>query len=230
MPPKHSIKPYVENGYYHIYNRGVEKRIIFQDEQDYATFLSYIKTYLSETNDQELLARLADPTLSRTEKQKITNQLRMNNFYNEITLIAYCLMPNHFHFFIKQKKSSSLDTFMNSLITRYVMYFNRKYKRVGSLFQGVYKGVLVDSEPYYLYLSAYIHRNPLNLPAQGDPLIKQPSSYPDYLGLRKTSWVDPSEILSFFSKTNPLLSYENFVKQTTDFNHIHHLVLEPEFG
>lgn len=211
MPARNSIKQYAENGYYHIYNRGVEKRQIFLDQQDYAVFLSYLKDYLTPKNEKDLIEKLFDPNLSYKEKDKIIKLLRLNNFFDEIILIAYCLMPNHFHFFVRQKSSNSIDRFMQSLATRYTMYFNRKYKRVGSLFQGVYKAVMVTSEIQFIYLTKYIHRQALA--SQGETLQDQPSSYPEYLGLRTTSWVHPEEVLSYFSKINPKLSYKSFVEE-----------------
>ncbi|PIR80145.1 MAG: hypothetical protein COU25_01560 [Candidatus Levybacteria bacterium CG10_big_fil_rev_8_21_14_0_10_35_13] len=209
MPAKNSRKQYLENGYYHIYNRGVEKRKIFLDQQDYSVFLSYLKEYLLPKDEEALYKRLADPSISLMERDNIHKALRMNNFYEEITLLAYCLMPNHFHFFMKQKSAGSIDKFMNSLGTRYTMYFNKKYKRVGSLYQGVYKAVLVTGESQFIYLSKYIHKQAISL--QGEALQKSPCSYGEYLGHRKTGWVHPEEVLSFFSKSNPNLSYQSFV-------------------
>ncbi|EKD85788.1 MAG: Transposase, partial [uncultured bacterium] len=161
MPAKNAIKLYLENGYYHLYNRGVEKRKIFLDEQDYSVFLSYLKEYLLPKNEKELQERLSDPSASSKEKDKILKLLRMNNFSDEIALLSYCLMPNHFHFFVKQKNPNIIDKFMNSLCTRYTMYFNKKYERVGSLYQGVYKAVLLTTEAQFLHLSRYIHKQAL---------------------------------------------------------------------
>ncbi|MBF8250286.1 MAG: Tnp protein [Candidatus Levybacteria bacterium] len=248
MPAKNSIKQYLENGYYHIYNRGVEKRIIFLDQQDYAVFLSYLKEYLLPKKEKELHDRLADPQISSTERNKIIIRLKLNNFSGEITLLAYCLMPNHFHFFIKQKSVGAIDSFMNSLATRYTMYFNRKYKRVGHLYQGVYKAVLIVSEPQFLHLSRYIHRQALASPGsvrhlasqafgseavaqarRGEVLReKQPCSYPEYLGQRKTKWIHPEEILAYFDKENSNLSYENFVKQNDEGRLLQKLTLEED--
>lgn len=231
MASKNSVKQYVENGYYHIYNRGVDKRTIFQNGQDYGVFLSYLKTYLLPKDTEGLQRRLLDKDLSAVDRDKVLKQLRMNNFNGEILLCAYCLMPNHFHLLIKQKSPTSIDTFMNSLITRYVMYFNRKYKRVGPLFQDVYKAVLVQTDAQLVYLSSYIHRNPVSLNLQGHPLEAleaQPSSYRDYLGLRKTEWLDTNEILSFFSKNNPRLDYRSFVEQTNDYTLIKNLILDED--
>lgn len=219
MPAKNSLKQYLENGYYHIYNRGVEKRVIFLDQQDYSVFLSYLKEYLLPKNEKELDERLADPNISSKEKNKVLKLLRMNNFSQEITLLAYCLMPNHFHFFVKQKSINSIDKFMNSLATRYTMYFNRKYKRVGGLYQDVYKAVLINNEAQFLHISRYIHKQALNL---GD----QPCSYPEYVGLRKTLWIKPDEVLNYFSRTNPSHSYQNFVEQQEENEKLKDLTLE----
>ncbi len=214
MPARNSIKQYAKNGYYHIYNRCVEKRLTFQDSQDYAVFLSYLKEYLLPKEEQKLRDKLSDPKTSYKEKDKIIRILRLNNFADEIKLIAYCLMPNHFHFFVKQNSSQSIHKFMQSFTTRYTMYFNRKYKRVGSLFQAVYKAALVNREEQFLYLTKYIHKQALA--SQGETLRDQPSSYPEYLGTKKTNWIHPEEILSYFSKTNPSLSYKSFVEGEPD--------------
>lgn len=211
MPSRNSQKYYIDNGYYHIYNRGVEKRKIFLDQQDYSVFLSYLREYLLPKNENQLYQRLSDETILPQEKDKILKSLRMNNFSEEITLLAYCLMPNHFHFFIKQKNCQSIDKFMNSLGTRYTMYFNRKYKRVGSLYQDVYKAILLSHEEHFLHLSRYIHKQALFL--QGDALQEQPCSYAEYIGQKDTDWIKPAEILSYFSTNNAFLSYEAFVSE-----------------
>ena len=229
MPAKNRVKTYIENGYYHIYNRGVEKREIFLDEQDYGVFLSYLKEYLLPKNEAQLQERLSDPNISYKEKDKILKQLRLNNFYGEITLLAYCLMPNHFHFFVKQKSAMSIDRFMQSLCTRYTMYFNRKYKRVGFLYQDIYKAALITSDSQFIYLSKYIHKQAIA--SQGRTLQGwqgQPSSYLDYLGKRKTEWVHPEETLMYFSKTNPSLSYQAFVQDSDELGSIENLVLEED--
>ena len=225
MPARNSRKEYLENGYYHIYNRGVEKRIIFLDQQDYSVFLSYLKEYLLPKDEKGLRNRLFDPSISPRERDKIIKKLNLNNFSNEITLLAYCLMPNHFHFFIKQKSAGSMDKFMNSLGTRYTMYFNKKYKRVGSLYQGVYKAVLVDSDVQFLYLSKYIHRQALSR-LQGEALEVQVCSFGEYLGKRKTEWIFPDEILDSFSKNTDSLSYEKFVLEEEDYKFIENLTIE----
>ncbi len=218
MPAKNRRKNYLENGYYHLYNRGVEKRKIFLDKQDYAVFLSYLKEYLLPKNEKELHKKLDNPKLSYKEREKVLKALQLNNFSNEIKLLCYCLMPNHFHLFVKQKNSESIDRFMNSLSTRYSMYFNRKYKRVGALCQGVYKAVLIEDDNQFIYLSKYIHKQAIR--------IDTPSSYLEYLGVRKTEWLKHEEITSNFSNNFPGLAYENFVNQLNELGKIDNLVLE----
>jgi len=215
MSAKNSIKQYVENGYYHIYNRGVEKRKIFEDEQDYAVFLSYLKTYLT-LKDLILLQRQLAESTTALEHAKVLREINLNNFFNEISLLAYCLMPNHFHMLIKQSTFNTIDNFINSLNTRYVMYFNRKNNRIGPLFQGVYKAVLVETDEQLLHLSAYIHRNPAKLLHKSKRknlqlLLQQPSSLSDYIGITNTSWVNTKIIQSFFTKTKSKITYEHLI-------------------
>ena len=207
MPAKNKIKQYLENGFYHIYNRGVEKRDIFKDEQDYKVFLSYLKNYLESISEKELKKALIDASFS--EKDKILTKISLSNFSNEINLLAFCLMPNHFHLLIKQRSERGIESFMQSLGTRYVMYFNKRNKRVGGLFQGTYKAVLVETDEQLLHLSRYIHANPSDM---GVSLVEYPySSLKAYMGSWKADWLKPQEILDFFSKTNENNSYRSFV-------------------
>lgn len=211
MPAKNVLKSYMENGFYHIYNRGVEKRIIFSDKQDESVFLSYVKEYLTPKDVAGLTKMIIDPESGSDQKTEAARLLRMNNFSDEIKLLAYCLMPNHFHLLVKQNRERSIERLMRSLSTRYVQYFNPKHnKRVGGLFQDAYKAVLVESEEQLLHLSRYIHRNPL---LKGVSLKEspQPSSYRNYLDLVKQEWVRPEEILAHFAKTG-FNSYQSFVE------------------
>jgi putative transposase len=206
MPVKNIRKPYLKDGFYHLYNRGVEKRQIFLDNRDYKLFLYFLKRYL-------------------TQPKNGVQPRWKSDIYEKIQLIAYCLMPNHFHLMIKQYTKNAITIFMRSLATSYVGYFNRRYERSGPLFQSNYKAVLIETEPYLLHLSRYIHRNPLDLndlngvqPRTGSNLVRYPySSYAEFLGKRKTKWIYPKEILDFFrtaQKTHlkDVLSYQSFVE------------------
>jgi len=229
MPARNSVKQFLPDSYYHLYNRGVEKRNIFLDEQDYAVFLSYLKNYLLPKDLPNLKSIAADPEVGWREREKALKLLRMNNFNGNLELIAYCLMPNHFHLLIKQKEANIIDIFTNSLLTRYSMYFNKKYKRVGTLFQDVYKAVLVSTDEQLLHLTRYLHRNPIS---QGVPLRSyRYSSYPIYLDYKSFEWIKPTEILSFFASTG-FNSYQNFVEDSNveeeSVYHIFKLTLDEE--
>ena len=201
MPAKNELKLYVENGYYHLYNRGVDKRFIFLDEQDYAVFLRIIKDALSPPPPP-------DPT-------KINSILRKNLFH-QVDLLCFVLMPNHFHLFVYQSIQNGIETLMRSIITRYVKYFNKKYERDGHLFQGRYKAIYVENEPYFLHLSRYIHRNPL--PDLCNNLEDYAySSYPYYLGKKHADWLKTEPIHSFFGSLqrgifSRISSYQHFVE------------------
>ena len=126
-------------------------------------------------------------------------------------------MPNHFHLLVYQNSSTAINRFIQALGTKYSMYFNRKYKRVGTIFQGVYKAVLVSNEAQLVYLSKYIHRNPVELlPAGSRPIGYKYSSYGNYLGLFNQAWVNKADILDLFSTTNPRNSYQSFVEETDE--------------
>jgi len=200
MPGRNARKSYADEGYYHIYNRGVEKREIFLDDQDYHVFISYFKLYLSPVDDLE----------------KVSPSKRLKNYFGEVELLCYCLMPNHYHMIIKQHSSTAIVGFIRCISTKYAMYFNKKYKRNGHLFQGVYRAVTIDSEYQLIHLSRYIHRNPD--PTGSDPvgLIEYPySSLQNYMERIKQNWISHGEVLGLFSKSgqNPYLS---FLFETTD--------------
>lgn len=224
MPAKNIVKDYVENGHYHIYNRGVEKRAIFLDEQDCTIFLHYLKLYLSPIEE---LKKLNLPGL------RIWRFIRQN-LSREVDLLSFALMPNHIHLQIKQKTTNGIVKLMRRLSTSYVMYFNRKYQRIGGLFQNTYKAALVQSDPYLLHLSRYIHLNPSKITSN---TIDFPefSSYPYYLGHKTASWIKPQEILSYFKSAQSadlkdMLSYQSFVEnyQTDSSKLLGPLILEDE--
>lgn len=208
MPGKNSRKQYIAGGYYHIYNRGVDKRKIFQDEKDYAVFLRFLKEYLLPPDHPDLVAL-----------HEINTRRFPINCSDDIDLLAYCLMPNHFHLFVRQKTPEGLKSFMKALATNYVMYFNHKYKREGPLFQGRYKGVLVENDSYLLHITRYIHSNPKELLTRARPLQEyQYSSYGNYLGLKRSDWVKPDEILELFGEQKKEMgsSYKEFIEEKNE--------------
>jgi putative transposase len=184
MPGRNIYKDYAEDSFYHVYNRGVDKQIIFKDDQDYTVFLSLIKRYLN------------------SDAKKSINGLIYPNYSNVIELQAFCLMPNHFHLFIYQHDSDAMKKFMTSITVSYSMYFNKRYKRVGPVFQQRYRAVLIDVDTQFLHISRYIHLNPINYQDY------EWSSYGYYLGQKHANWLKPDRVLNMFDG-----DYEQFVKE-----------------
>lgn len=207
MPHRNTIRFYAPKNYYHIYNRGVEKRRIFLDHEDYSTFEKIIISYLTPEDDDNIGIPIRYTPYWRSKLQE-----------SEIEIISYCLMPNHFHFLLKQNTENGITKFMRRISNSYVRYFNKKYERVGSLFQGKFKAVIVETESYLLHLSRYIHLNPLEIAPKNTNqyiwLRKYPySSYSYYLNPIKDSWVKSEIIMSHFkSVKNDYFSYQSFVE------------------
>jgi len=136
---------FISGEYYHVYNRGVEKRNIFNNEADYKRFRSSLKDFNS-----------TDPAW-KIEWAKEKGEILKGEALVEIA--AYCLNPNHFHLLLKQSRDKGMSDFMRKLGTGHTMYFNKKYDRSGVLFQGKFKSARIKDNNHLLYLSAYINCN-----------------------------------------------------------------------
>ena len=134
--------------FYHIFNRGVDKREIFSDNLDSKRFFQG----MIEFNVIQPIGSIYENSFLRNKNKKTDTQKLVN-------LICYCINPNHYHFLLEQANDFGLEKFMHRLGVGYTKYFNNKYKRTGSLFQGNFKAVHVDSNEYLLHLSAYINLN-----------------------------------------------------------------------
>lgn len=132
-----------------------------------------------------------------------------------VSILCYCLMPNHFHFLLKQDTEVPITAFMLRLGTSYAKYFNIKYGEVGSLFQDRFRAKLIETDEYLLQLSRYIHRNPKEI-LRLTPGVKLKdylwSSYPTYCRGIKNDLVDPNFILNYFAKSNASKDYESFTE------------------
>lgn len=128
-----------------------------------------------------------------------------------IAILCYCLMPNHFHFLLKQETETPITNFMLRLCTSHAKYFNIKYEQVGSLFQGPFKAKVIETDEYLLQLSRYIHRNPFSTPGVELASYRW-SSYAAYLNNEQNGVVDPSYILGYFATKNPSGDYKNFTE------------------
>jgi putative transposase len=143
--------PFAPGEFYHLYNRGNSRQLLFRDEHDHARFV-------------ELLF-----IANRTEPFNIPNARKGDGIYERTTdaplvaIGAYCLMPNHFHILVTQIEENGISKFMQKLSTGYSMYFNIKYRRTGGLFEGKFKSQHASSDRQLQYLFSYIHLNPLKL-------------------------------------------------------------------
>ena len=140
--------------YYHLYNRGVDKRDIFLSHVDYARFVTL------------LYACNATCAVDLDEQGKSISALVENKIERGEPLLdicAYVLMPNHFHIMARETREKGISKFMQKLGVAYTSYFNKKYNRSGSLFQGTFKARHASEDPYCSYIASYIHLNPVKL-------------------------------------------------------------------
>jgi len=143
----------VQGEYYHLYNRGNSKQKIFTDKEDYQRFIELL--YVSNASGRFNLYDLKRNNNFNVYKVDRNNLL--------VGVGVYCLMPNHFHLLLTEKEEGGISKFMQKLSTAYSMYFNKKYKRTGSLFEGKFKSQHADTDKYLKYLFSYIHLNPIKL-------------------------------------------------------------------
>ncbi len=182
--------PFVTGEYYHIYNRGIDKRVIFKSRRDYERFMMLL--YLANSDNSFRL----DVILNKKHKT-FGEVLVFDRGKLLISIGAWCLMTNHFHLLIRQEVNGGITKFMRKLGTGYSMFFNIKYQRVGALFGGLFKAKLIGVDDNYMrQLLGYIHINPLEIefPDWKDKLNRPStdmkkflesyrySSYLDYLG------------------------------------------------
>lgn len=151
---------FANDEYYHVYNRGVEKRKIFLSKKDYERFL--ILLYLCNSTEPVHLLLMQD-----RQGLTLTDILKVKRKDTLVDLCVYSVMPNHFHLIIKEKTitggKSGISKFMQKLLTAYTMYFNIRNDRSGTLFQGTFKAKHIDRDEYFQYLISYIHLNPIKL-------------------------------------------------------------------
>lgn len=196
--------PFITQGYYHIYNRGVEKKDIFLDKRDHLRFLEALDFYRKSPQPM----KLSDYRRGVIKYKRQESQIEL------VRIFVYCLMPNHFHLLISQLVEGGITQFLRKLSDSYARYFNTKYQRVGPLFQGSFKAKLIETDEYLLQLSKYIHRNAFLLKKwEGKKQTYPYSSYNFYLTQEKHPFCDLEFISSYFSKNNPNLSYQSFVEE-----------------
>lgn len=151
MPRKH---PFTTGQFYHVYNRGVDKRLIFMKKVDYERFLFTLEKF-NISDPVHHVARDHENHARQRAPKKKTDPL--------VKIHAYCLMPNHYHLVLEQLTDNGISKFLQKVMTGYTHYFNLKYERSGVLFQGKSKSRLVDNDDYFRWLSNYLAMNPLDL-------------------------------------------------------------------
>lgn len=215
--------PFLVGEIYHIYNRGTDKRIIFKNDRDYRRFI--------------FLLYICNNTVSvRTDNllQQGQSLLELFGVDREDTLVdigAFCLMPNHFHILLHEKTENGISQFMKKLLTAYSMYFNTKYDRSGSLFEGPFKSKHIDIDKYLNWIFSYIHLNPVKLidPNWKEDGISDPKSAKNFMkDYKYSSYYDyfidnrpESRILNkdtFPENFSYLNDFEDIVKEFDSFN------------
>ncbi|MCE7936546.1 hypothetical protein DYH10_02050 [Candidatus Saccharibacteria bacterium CPR2] len=195
MPARNIEKIYASEVYYHLYNRGVEKRDIFMDDEDYRVFLNLLKRYLGVEKFIDKFGR------------------EYPNYHERIDLISYSLMPNHYHLLLWVNDDMAMTDLLRSLATAYSMYFNKKYKRVGKLFQDRFKASMIRSEEYLWHITRYIHLNSEDIGKKFNEY--KYSSYKYYEGKAQAEWVKPGVIIDMFKEANQ--DYKKFHEDYIDY-------------
>lgn len=190
------IIPFVSGQVYHIYNRGTEKRTIFEDRRDYQRFLKTLTYYQLEG---------PKPKLSHFFKYQ---SFRPNQAQKLVEILSYGLMPNHFHLLVKQLKDGGITNMVTHLSLSYTKYYNTRYTRIGPLFQGQFKAVLIESDEQLIHVSRYIHLNPLVSFLVKNIEQFEWSSYREFV-MGEPGLCSTEEILSLFKSSK---DYGSFIK------------------
>lgn len=149
-------KQFVAGSVYHIFNRGVAKINIFHEHSDLTSFFDRLMENIS-------------PSVSKTYVSEYGYKRKVLPA-KSFDLICYCLMPNHFHLVIQQKRDVPISKLIHKVCTGYVKYFNKKYNRIGGLFQDQFKAVKVDSDMQLMWLLEYVHMNPLKIDPEAETM------------------------------------------------------------
>lgn len=197
---------------YHIFNRGIERRITFTGKREYERVIDTFWYYRHARLPMTLSAYYALPTATR---DAVTKQLD-NDLHHAISILAYCLMPNHFHLLVRQNEEFGIQKTLANISNSYTKYFNTKHQRNGPLFQGTFKAVLVESEEQLMHVSRYIHLNPVSsFLIDASNMMNYPwSSFIEYATQVKRKICDIEPILGLFRSRK---SYWDFVHDQADY-------------
>lgn len=218
--------PLVNNETYHIFNKGIASQPIFLNKREYDRALETI-FYYQNINPPIRYSKFLN--MSTTDRTNLLDKLKMRQEW-QVDIFCYCLMPNHFHFLLRQKEQNGISKFMSNFTNSYTRYFNTKKERIGPIVQGKFKSVRIETEEQLLHVSRYIHLNPYTsfIVKTFQELEEYPySSFPEFIGKSKANQCKTEIILSQFKNQ---LSYKKFVFDNADYqrelNKIKHLILE----
>jgi REP element-mobilizing transposase RayT len=197
-----------ENEFYHIYNRGVDKRNVFNNGKDVERFFQSMLMF----NTIEPIGSIFENSFNHRKTKQTSKPKEVKVLVN---FTAYCLNPNHYHFIIQQVAEKGVEKFMHRLGTGYTKYFNAKNKRTGSLFQGKFKATHIESNDHLLHLSAYVNLNGRvhQLGSRASKLVKNRSSWLEYLGQSNDIFCKKDIILGQFKNSD---EYKKFALETLE--------------
>lgn len=197
-----------EGTYAHVYSRGVDKRTIFVDRGDYERFILSMFACRGKGTFPRMDRLHANKQHALIEKVEEINEW-MENDPQLIEIICFCLMPNHYHMLLGECIEGGISKFMQRLGDGYTKYFNIKRERTGRLFGSSFQSIQIDTNDYLLYLSRYIHRNPIEIVSGLKSLLDYPwSSYQDFCN--ENRWegaLKPNIILDQFNHREEYKSY-----------------------
>lgn len=212
------------NQIYHIYNRGVERRSIFLNKKDYSRFIDLINYY----RFKNCPVKFSHFKLySIHERTKIIENLQ-NESQRLIDILAFCLMPNHIHFLVRQLTNNGISKFMAKVTSGYSHYFNIRHERVGHLFQGNFGAVRIENDEQLTHVSRYIHLNPVSSYIIEIRNLREYtySSYLEYIK-KKNGLCETQTVLGQFRSAD---AYTKFIFDQADYArqlaNIKHLLME----
>lgn len=220
------ILPLVNDQIYHVFNRGIDHRPTFTTKWELHRAMLILSYYRFSTPPMRLSRFLM---LSNEDREKILTGLNQEG-KKLVELLCFCLMPNHFHFLIKQTGETGISKYISLLQNSFTRYFNIRNERIGPLFLDQFKAKLIETDEQLIHVSRYIHLNPLTsyVVKDFDTLKNYPwSSFPQYLGNSNEGVCSTKLILDFFKSKG---SYEKFVKDQVKYQQelhkIKHLTIE----
>ncbi len=163
---------------YHVLNKSIAGYQIFNSEEDYTRMVKAVRFFSKKGNLPKFSIFLDSTSVEEDGFQKAMED---RNTEKIVDIIAYCIMPTHFHFILKQNKDNGISSFIGNLLNSYSRYFNTKHKRKGPLWQGRFKRIEIDSDEQLMHLTRYIHLNPTSAGLVKDPEEWKCSSYQEFI-------------------------------------------------